>query len=190
MFVIPFLVLTILNCFLIRVLQGRVSGFDLNASRRQNHNKTVVTKRIVIIVVLFVILELPVFIMNILNGLRRHGVSLGLDSGNDIIHLLQSSYVISGMNSVVNFYVYFLTGSSFRHTLWKMTSGKRIATRPDRPSQSGHSENDLAGTPVTEVTALQAVCVQVTQRSGNSFLSGIKRNSSSPTIVDVAIDFV
>jgi hypothetical protein len=86
----------------------------------ENVKATVV--RVLAVVLVFIALELPGSLVQILGVMRNYGYRDVLDYNNTYKYLLSASYLLGTINSFVNFYIYCLIGTRFRDTLKQMLS--------------------------------------------------------------------
>ncbi|XP_064620570.1 FMRFamide peptide receptor frpr-18-like [Lineus longissimus] len=125
-FIIPLTTILALNYQLIKAIT--VGGHRGNLRKRRHTNYDAITKRVVAVCGVFLILELPAVLMNILEIIAYidgqvkgyQPLYLVSETTNGLIHL---AYTFSALNSCVNFYIYFLTGNQFRRTLKWMLLG-------------------------------------------------------------------
>jgi hypothetical protein len=114
LFFVPLVSLGVTGARMVQVL--RVRTRELSGSNKSQHfdkENNKITQRILLLVTCFFVLELPSMLLNLVVLVLRLYTS-------DMDAVLGCMYVISGANSFINFYIYFLTGRRFRKILIKL----------------------------------------------------------------------
>jgi hypothetical protein len=93
--------------------------------RKQGDNLTV---RIVAVVIVFIILEFPPILMNIVYAAVKVRFEFAKET---LIEALEACYSLGCINSSINFYLYVLTGKNFRRTAIRLVSCDRRLPRTD-----------------------------------------------------------
>jgi hypothetical protein len=115
--VVPVVLLVFMNYKLITTLKSLGMGTDIGKRQRQTAS---LTQRVVAVSIIFIILETPGHTISIIFQL---GEVFGLfnEVTSTILYVfIYNGYILSGLNSFINFYVYCLTGRGFRKALAKM----------------------------------------------------------------------
>ncbi|XP_064631713.1 FMRFamide receptor-like [Lineus longissimus] len=131
LFIVPLGIMIFCNIQLKRAL-GHATTVRTNtmragkASRKQRQQSDSITMRIIAVVTVFLVLEFPAIILNVLYAINKE---ISFMDASLLYNILRVSYVLSTINSFINFYVYCLTGSNFRRTAIKMFQ-RRKASKP------------------------------------------------------------
>jgi hypothetical protein len=114
----PIIFLIVVTSCIISTLK-RAAHQHLSCDARQaNDNMKSTTVRVLAVVVVFVILETPGGVYQILSIIITYGnvnIHSHIGSFTNVI-----GYFLNVLNSFVNFYIYFLTGSSFRRATYRL----------------------------------------------------------------------
>jgi hypothetical protein len=107
LFLVPIVICVVLNVLLVRALySSTVTGIQITSDKREQESRTLVVRAVTIVTV-FIILELPREVLNVIQYVFHVETPLLLIFAN-IMHPMLI------LNSVVNFYLYCLTGKRFR----------------------------------------------------------------------------
>ncbi|KAK2154492.1 hypothetical protein LSH36_267g00008 [Paralvinella palmiformis] len=109
MFIIPFLVLFILNAFLILAVRRSKRNREINMNVRQSRENNI-TIMLVTVVIVFMICQLPALVYNLAFSIDINMV--GSDPGYHILSEIRNFMV--NLNSAVNFILYCALGQKFR----------------------------------------------------------------------------
>jgi hypothetical protein len=120
--VIPVCVLYFTGFYLIRAMRRTTTSVTIgtHSDKKRQKETHVVTFRVVIVVAVFLILETPTHITNCLYIVLEHsdlGKAIDIEL---VINLLDYFAILSVVNSSVNFFIYFVTGSNFRRSFLKL----------------------------------------------------------------------
>jgi hypothetical protein len=124
--IVPWGTIIFMNGVLIHSLRRSAQG-DLGGDHNKRTKETkAITVRILAVSVVFITLEAPQVITNIIYTVivitkSERGIDMPL-----LHNILGNSYFLATINSFINFYIYCVTGKAFRATLMK------IFKRPQR----------------------------------------------------------
>ncbi|XP_064624099.1 FMRFamide receptor-like isoform X2 [Lineus longissimus] len=112
MFVVPLHVLLILNIFLVNAIRKATKNRQtMNSTGKKGRDS--VTERIIGVVTMFIVLESPSIIANVLITVNQWADGKLMDY--EALHWgARIGYVLSAINSFINFYIYVLVGKRFR----------------------------------------------------------------------------
>ena len=144
MFTFPLVILSILNFQLVRHVR-RANRIRMQMSTQQRNKGTdSTTQRIIGVVFAFIVLETPAISLNILYIFKDYwqGEPLAVDWVL-VKFIMRSTYILSIVNSTINFYIYVLIGKRFRRILKKMcTCSPKPPTCPESTYMSVHRNSE------------------------------------------------
>jgi hypothetical protein len=115
--IIPVAVMIFLNYHLINTLQSS----ELHVSQeKRKHQSTSLTRRVFAVSVIFMILETPMHVIGLVHVFGYYVMNFSPDTLMFFYSIVYNAYILSTINSFINFYVYCLTGKEFRKALVRM----------------------------------------------------------------------
>jgi hypothetical protein len=100
--------------------QSASINFIASGGRASENLLRATTIRVLVVVNVFIVLELPGSLIQIVGTMRKYGYFKGKIDYVTYLYFLTTFYFLGVVNSFVNFYVYCITGSRFRQTLWTL----------------------------------------------------------------------
>ncbi|XP_074662726.1 FMRFamide receptor-like [Tubulanus polymorphus] len=141
MFFVPLTLLVILNIFLVRaVRKARRIQSRLTSQGRESRDN--VTERVIAVVTTFIILESPAVILNTIVFYSSYlSPSSSLKHNLNLVYAMRATYILSAINSCVNFYIYCLVGKRFRKLVLKIVCPKTL--KSDWLPMTSHTRSSL-----------------------------------------------
>jgi hypothetical protein len=118
-FLVPAGIMVYMNQHLVKSLKAATdmqSGKNTDTSRRQSQAATI-TRRVLAVSIVFIALEFPAVLLNFIYLISQSLTTNESDLSRIVGKLMVTTYILQTVNSLVNFYIYVLTGRSFRRTL-------------------------------------------------------------------------
>jgi hypothetical protein len=128
--IIPITIMIYANYSLIKALRSTaVLGTGEDKRRKESLS---LTKRVISVSIIFIILETPMPVTDVFYTWGSNFGFLNDDQQTLLYHLIYNYYILSTINSFINFYVYCLTGRSFRKALYRMFRGEQQSSVSSR----------------------------------------------------------
>ena len=121
----PLLTLTMLNFYLIAALRASSKMRCEMAAGTKKVSPDRITEKIIGIVTAFILLESPAIVVNLMMMISPKAVSRSMK-----FNFLYTTYILSTVNSVINFYIYCLLGKRFRQQLLMLLGCVRTKRKP------------------------------------------------------------
>ncbi|XP_064646739.1 FMRFamide receptor-like [Lineus longissimus] len=118
-FLVPVGIMLYMNFHLVRSLRAATnmqSQKPADSNRRQTQ-ATTITRRVLAVSVVFISLEFPAVLLNFIYLVSQSLTTNESELSRYVGRLMVTTYILQTINSLVNFYIYVLTGKSFRRTM-------------------------------------------------------------------------
>ncbi|XP_064648230.1 G-protein coupled receptor daf-37-like [Lineus longissimus] len=126
---------------LISALKKSASNTLSTSGGRVADNVRATTIRVLAVVYIFIILELPGSLIQIVAVMRKYGYFSDKIDYWKYHYLLTFFYFLSVVNCFINFYIYCLTGSRFRRTLRKVLHLPKVIGRKCKAPTPGSADH-------------------------------------------------